>query len=673
MHLGPLLVRSLRMSISEMANTTGLFGNPQLHKPEGFDLATQEALQYSTKLVQQISEMADRPSVEIIHKMDELSDVLCRVADLAECIRQVHPNPKVAESAQNACVSLNNYVEELNTSTDLHHALRNLMQKEEFTKFDKVTQRTAESFMHDFEISGIHLEESAREKVVTLNHQILELSHEFLQNTTLPVQIPISECPPFLLQEFSSNSQSAFIDHVPLLSSDSKLRALSYLIYYSIIPRQQEVFSLLLSLRHKLATLVGYPTFSHRVLKSSMAENPQTVSEFLERLSNKILPLAKEEAAKMKALKLEIGDQVNPHSVQPWDVTFLNSVAQQRCSPDMKGIKEWFSLDACIGGLQNLFQKLFGVQLEPVELKKGEAWDPLVQKFAFIDKNEGLLGYTYCDLHARPGKQVPDCHFTIQGSRELPNGTNQLPIITLCCNVQPGTPTLLSQHSVENLFHEMGHALHSMLGRPKYQNVTGTRCSTDFAEVPSILMEYFLSDSRVLESFARHYKTNDPLPKTLMEGFQLSRSIFPAFDTQIQVLYAIMDQQFHGEHPLRKSTVDLFAELHNQYVPLEYVPQTASFLRFTHLYGYAAKYYSYLWSRAVASLIWNTCFKSDPFSQAMGHRYREMLKYGGGIHPKTLVRDMLGFEPTISDLVEALFADVVEHRARTAKVFHFSD
>jgi len=110
------------MSISEMANTTGLFGNPQLHKPEGFDLATKEALQYSAKLVQQISEMADRPSVEIIHKMDELSDVLCRVADLAECIRQVHPDPKVAESAQNACVSLNNYVEELNTSTDLHHA-----------------------------------------------------------------------------------------------------------------------------------------------------------------------------------------------------------------------------------------------------------------------------------------------------------------------------------------------------------------------------------------------------------------------------------------------------------------------------------------------------------------------------------------------------------------------
>ena len=653
-----------------MANTTGLFGNPQLRKPEGFDLATQEALQESAKLVHQISEMAERPTVEVIHKMDELSDVLCRVADLAECIRQVHPDPKVAESAQNACISLNNYVEELNTSTDLHCALRNLMQGDEFTKLDKVTQRTAESFMHDFEISGIHLEQSAREKAVALNQQILELSHEFLQNTTLPVQIPINECPPFLLQEFSSNSQGIFVDHVPLLSSDSKLRALSYLVYYSIIPRQLEVFSSLLSLRHELAMLVGYPTYSHRVLKSSMADNPQTVAEFLERLSSKILPLAKEEAVRMKRLKLEIGDQVNPDTLQPWDITYLNAVAQQRYSPDMKGIKEWFSLDACIGGLRNLFQKLFGVQLEPVELNKGEVWDPLIQKFAFIDEKEGLLGYTYCDLHSRPGKQVSDCHFTIQGSRELPNGTNQLPIITLCCNIQPGTPTLLSQHSVENLFHEMGHALHSMLGRPKYQNVTGTRCSTDFAEVPSILMEYFLSDSRVLESFARHYKTNDPLPKTLMEGFQLSRSIFPAFDTQLQVLYAIMDQRFHGEHPLRRSTVDLFAELHNQYAPLEYVPQTAFFLRFAHLYGYAAKYYSYLWSRAVASLIWNTCFKSDPFSQATGQRYREMLKYGGGIHPRTLVCDMLGFEPTISDLVDALCADVVEHQARIAKGVH---
>lgn len=656
--LWPVRTSGLRMN-----EATGLFDNPQLCTPDGFDVATQQALQGSAKLVQQISEMANKPSVEVIEKMDELSDVLCRVADLAECIRQVHPDAKFVQKAQEACILINNYVEELNTSTDLHRALRNLMyESDEFAKLDKVTQRTAESFMHDFEISGIHLGEAAREEVVKLNSQILELSHKFLENTTIPVQIPVKQCPPFLTQAFSSNSKHVLIDHIPFTDPDSKLRALSYILYYSTIPQQREVLELLLSARHKLATLVGYKTFSHRVLKSTMAENPQTVAEFLEKLSERILPLAKEEVAKMKSLKLEVGDQVNADIIQPWDAAYLTSVASRRCVADLKGAKEWFSFDACISGLQNLFQKLFAVKLVPVTLKKGEAWNDLVQKFAFVDEKEGILGYTYCDLHARPGKVVSDCHFTIQGARELPDGSYQLPIITLCCNIQPGSPTLLSQQSVENLFHEMGHALHSMFGRPKYQNVTGTRCSTDFAEVPSILMEYFLTDSRVLESFAVHYITKAPLPKTLMEGFQLSRSIFPAFDTQMQIMYAIMDQRFHGEHPLGKSTVELFADLHSQYAPIEYVPQTAFFLRFNHLYGYAAKYYSYLWSRAVASLIWNSCFKDDPFSPEMGQKYRKMLTYGGGIHPRTLIRDMLGFEPTISDLVDALHSDVVQHR-----------
>ena len=168
-----------------------------------------------------------------------------------------------------------------------------------------------------------------------------------------------------------------------------------------------------------------------------------------------------------------------------------------------------------------------------------------------------------------------------------------------------------------------------------------------------------------------HYITKAPLPKTLMEGFQLSRSIFPAFDTQMQIMYAIMDQRFHGEHPLGKSTVELFADLHNQYAPIKYIPQTTFFLRFNHLYGYAAKYYSYLWSRAVASLIWNSCFKDDPFSPEMGQKYRKMLTFGGGIHPRTLIHDMLGFEPTISDLVDALHSDVVKHRDKISNILIF--
>lgn len=488
--------------LSVLPKRSGLFDNPGLSSPEGFDAATEKALLEATTLVKNIIENAENPSVEIVQMFDELSDVLCQVADLAECIRLVHPDAKTKEKASNACVVLTTYVEELNTSTSLHRALKNFIESEGFSETDEVTRRTAESFMHDFEISGIHLEDSAREQVVKLNKQILEVSHQFLQNINQPAVIDKEQCPPFLAEKFPSDSKRIVLTHVPYHSPDSKLRALSYLIFYGIFPKQQKTLEALLSLRHKLAALVGYPTYAHRVLESLMAGGPETVSEFLEALSRKILPLAREEAEEMRALKLEFGDQVNPQVLQPWDIIFTTSLAEKKyLQHGLDSVRNWFSLDSCLAGLGNLFNSLFGVKLEPVSVKDGETWDHSVQKYAFVDETEGLLGYTYLDFYDRHEKMASDCHFTIKGGRELCDSSYQLPIITLCCNFQQpsaGKPTLLSQRSVENLFHEMGHALHSMLGRPKYQNVTGTRCSTDFAEVPSILMEFF---SRIAESF----------------------------------------------------------------------------------------------------------------------------------------------------------------------------
>ena len=144
----------------------------------------------------------------------------------------------------------------------------------------------------------------------------------------------------------------------------------------------------------------------------------------------------------------------------------------------------------------------------------------------------------------------------------------------LVCNFPSPTklaPPLLNIGMVENLFHEMGHAMHSMLARTKYQHVTGTRCSTDFAEVPSVLMESFALDPRVMKRFAKHYVTGQELSEEFIEKIHLSKTMFTSLETTTQAFYAVVDQVFHGRHPLGKSTTSVLAQLQKDHFPIPYV------------------------------------------------------------------------------------------------------
>lgn len=643
----------------------GLFNLKDFSTPDSFVTATQTALYESKTIVNEI--ISCRPDITVIQKMDKLSNTLCNVADLGECIRQLHPDPEMIQNAQEACMAIGNYVEELNTNPQLYNSLKALVNSKQYESFDEVTKCTAETFLHDFEINGIHLESSKRDKVVELSSSILDTSYQFHYNTSLPTQVPKKSCPSPLIKCFQESNGYIHVDHIPYYDTNADVRALSYLLFYGRNTGQETLLGNLLNARQQLATLVGYPTFAHRVLKSSMARDPATVQAFLDALNKKILPLAKREVNEMVRLKQEMKPlQGDSDTIRPWDISIVTAERQKQSKLlNIHSVQNYFSLSDCISGLDTIFKALFGIRLQLVPIKDGEVWDTKVLKLAFVHDTEGVIGYTYADLLARSGKLASDCHFTIRGGCELQMDdvvtSYQLPVITLCCSIESDP---LSQHAVENLFHEMGHALHSMLGRSKYQNVTGTRCSTDFAEVPSILMEFFLADSRVLSKFAKHYKTREPISSDSIKSFQFSNHFFPAYETQTQIFHAAMDLSLHSE-PLKagETVLDRYAFLHSKYSPIEHIPNTATVSRFNHFYSYAAKYYSYLWSRAVASLIWKSCFANDPFSAESGAKYRDLLRHGGGIHPTTLVKNLLGYDPSISDLVNALYDNVIKKQS----------
>ncbi|XP_015258710.1 PREDICTED: mitochondrial intermediate peptidase [Cyprinodon variegatus] len=555
----------------------GLFGVPELSCPAGFQVATQTALRNTELLLHRVC--CSPPGLETVQCFDQLSDGLCKVADLADFIKVAHPDPAYREAAEKTCIEIGTVVEKLNTNVELCKSLKNLLDNPKaVAELDPDTKRVAELFMFDFEISGIHLDDKLRKEAVALHVKLLDLSNEFLIGSHVPNRIAKSAIPEHLQVHFASEGSFIQIGGLHADSPDDLPGSLS------------RVFPCL---------------------------QPNACWDRLWPL----LTLCRKRTAKDFQMMREMKKKLNPRNAElmPWDHPFLSGVLRaERYNIEPSLYSPYFSLGACMEGLNNLFSQLYGVSLMSEHPGAGEVWSEDVRKLAVVHETEGLLGYIYCDFFQRRDKPHQDCHFTIRGGRWCQETDQyQLPVVVLMLSLPHPTksaPTLLTPGMMENLFHEMGHAMHSMLGRTRYQHVTGTRCATDFAEVPSILMEYFATDYRVISQFARHYETGQPLPESMVTRLCESKKVCGAADTQLQIFYAALDQIYHSQ-PHNRSTTEILKEMQEKFYGLPYIPNTAWQLRFSHLIGYGAKYYSYLMSRAVASMVWKQCFVQDPLNR----------------------------------------------------------
>ncbi|XP_035767500.1 mitochondrial intermediate peptidase-like [Neolamprologus brichardi] len=624
----------------------GLFGVPELSCPAGFQVATETALKNTERLVEKAC--SSSPGVQTVQCFDQLSDELCKVADLADFIKVAHPDPAFREAAEKTCIEIGTVVEKLNTNVELCKSLKNLLDNPDIVaQLDPDTRRVADLFMFDFEISGIHLDDTLRKEAVALHVKLLDLNNEFLVGSHMPNRIARSAIPEHLHLNFATEGSFIQIGGLhadspsDLISSNSPKICNSGGLGDSKLPTGMNV-SLL---AWQPVQGVSLPSAKCMLGLARAPVDPETAKDF----------------KMMRGMKKKLSPR---HSeLMPWDHPYLSGVLRaERYNIEPSLYSPYLSLGSCMEGLNNLFSQLYGVSLMSEQPRAGEVWSEDVRKLAVVHETEGLLGYIYCDFFHRQDKPHQDCHFTIRGGRQCQEtGQYQLPVVVLMLSLPhptKGAPTLLTPGMMENLFHEMGHAMHSMLGRTRYQHVTGTRCATDFAEVPSILMEYFATDYRVISQFARHYETGQPLPESMVARLCESKKVCGAADTQLQIFYAVLDQIYHRE-PQNRSTTEILKDMQQKFYGLPYAPNTAWQLRFSHLIGYGAKYYSYLMSRAVASMVWKQCFIEDPLNREMGERYRrEMLAHGGAKEPMLMVEGMLQRRPTIGDFVDALVSEL---------------
>ncbi|XP_073957719.1 mitochondrial intermediate peptidase [Choristoneura fumiferana] len=658
-----------RPIFDSLRERTGLFNKPELTSFEGFNILKEQAISATDRLIDEATSGPSRPMVEIF---DELSDTLCKVADLAEFVRIAHPQSHFASAAEDACISVSGVVEKLNTHKGLYEALRDSVKRG--TSGD---QHLAELFLFDFEQSGIQLEDKRRRKVVGLNNLILQTGQRFMAGAARPRRVPRDAVPQNVRQFFSTEGDDIIVSGVYAECGDAAAREAAYRLYLAPDSHQDELLTSTLEARHDLASVCGFGCYADRAIKASTMETAANVRQFLDVLSDNLYDRAKIDFDAM--LKMKKKETPYQEDLACWDTPYFTHKAKtQLLNVANSDFSPYFSLGGCMEGLNMLCQELYGISLKSEEMLPGESWAPDVYKLAVVQEQEGLLGHIYCDLYERPGKPHQDCHFTIQGGKLLPDGSYQNPIVVVMLSLSGGHrsgPALLSPGAVDNLFHEVGHALHSMLARARYQHVSGTRCPTDLAELPSVLMEYFASSPQVVRRFARHFQTREAMPEHMLQRLCASKYLFGASEMQLQVFYSALDQRYHGaDASCGGKTTDVLRDVQKQYYGLPYVQNTAWQHRFSHLIGYGAKYYSYLISRALAWSVWKRSFEAQPLSRSAGDALRHgVLCHGGARPPQVLLREYLGTEVTPNKLAMALIEELDYHKDHLDSVFKIAE
>lgn len=680
--------------------STGLFQNRYLTDSHGFEEFANTTLEKAKGIVDKvISATSDDDYREITRDLDRLSDLLCRVIDLSDFVRATHPDARIQAAATKAYAMMFEYMNVLNTTTGLDEQLNIAMQTPDVVDAWSAEELVvAEILQKDFAKSAIDLPRAQRDRFVTLSQEISEIGPDFVDSMA-----PAKDCitfqssslrgmDPVLAREYTKWGQVSLptvggVSVAALRSvQDEDIRKTIFMASRTSSARTLNTLETMLRKRGELAKLSGFDSYGHLALGDKMARSPESVNQFLQAMARDNGAIVEVEMAELLKAKVAYTNSTST-IVQPWDRDYymaqvMSSANSKTRNPDF--LSSFFSLGTVIQGLSRLFSRLYGIRFVPREPMPGETWNSDVRRLDVVSETDGHVAVLYCDLFSRPGKSPNPAHFTLRCSREITKSEleeashsphalfaspdelandgmatsntsgvlMQLPTIALICDfatIKGNKPSLLSFNEVSTLFHEMGHAIHSILGRTRLQNVSGTRCATDFAELPSVLMEHFASDPAVLSLFARHYETDQPLPYEMVAERLALDKRFEGSDTENQILLSMVDQAYHSPLAMSRSfdTTKIYHQLQHTYGVLPADPPKTSWQGFFgHLFGYGSTYYSYLFDRVLAKRVWQVVFASGHDQKSIdresGERMKEkVLKWGGGRNPWWCLAEVL--------------------------------
>ncbi|MGF1550606.1 MAG: M3 family metallopeptidase [Sphingomonadaceae bacterium] len=569
--------------------------------------------------------------------------------------------------------------DEIILDEDLFERVKAVYEAREDTGLDARQQRLVTRIYDQFVRRGANLGPAEKERLSAYNQELAQLFAEFSERVLADessyiaaTEAELAGVPESVRQGLAAaaeekglppgsyaimNTRSA-VDPVLSFADDRSLREK---VWKAFVNRgdnsdendTNEIVARIVKLRADRADLLGYETHAHWRMQDTMAEDPAKAQELMMRVWPAAVARVKEEVADMQALADSLGHDI---TIAPWDYRYYQEkVRKARYDLDQAEIKPYFALDNMIEAMFWSAGRLYDLGFEEVT-GTVPVFHPDVRAFEVTDTRSGeLVGLFYMDNYARTGKRSGAWATTYRSRAGLLEddivlGSNNNNFV----KPAPGEPVLISLDDAETLFHEFGHALHYFLSDVYYPSFLGT--PRDFVEYPSQVNENWLLTREVLDRFARHYETGEPMPQELVDKIKASEKFNQGFATAEYLASALVDMALHTDpdgivdpDAFEREMVEKIG-LPDELVLRHRLPH------FNHLFAsdsYSAGYYSYLWSEVMDADTWAAFEEAGSFwDRETADRFREyILATGNAIDRAEAYRMFRGRDPEVEALL----------------------
>ncbi|UIJ40770.1 oligopeptidase A [Vibrio kanaloae] len=656
-------------------------------KPEHVKPAVEQVIEACRNKIEQVLEGNTSPSWDnLVAPIEEVDDRLSRIWSPVSHMNSVVNSDELRDAYESCLPALSEYGTWVGQHKGLFEAYKAIKASEAFSALNRAQQKTITDALRDFELSGIGLPADEQHRYGEISKRMSELGSQFSNNVldaTMGWSKQITDVselaglPESALAAAKAAAESKEQEgYLLTLDIPSYLPVMTYCdnqelrkeLYEAYVTRASdrgpnagkwdntEIITEQLKLRHEVARMLGFNTYSEKSLSTKMAETPDQVLSFLNDLAVKAKPQGEREVEELRQFAEK---EFGVSELNLWDITYYSEKQKQNLFEiSDEELRPYFPESNVVSGLFEVLNRVFGMSV--TEREGVDTWHDSVRFFDIFDATGALRGSFYLDLYAREHKRggawMDDC----RGRRITESGELQTPVAYLTCNFNKPVgdkPALFTHDEVVTLFHEFGHGIHHMLTQVEAGAVSGINgVPWDAVELPSQFLENWCWEEEALSFISGHFETGEALPKEMLEKMLAAKNFQSAMFILRQLEFGLFDFTLHTEYDpeVGARVLETLADVKSKVSVLPSLDWNRFSHSFGHIFagGYSAGYYSYLWAEVLSADAFSAFEEEGIFNTETGNRFlSNILEMGGSEEPMELFKRFRGREPNIDAML----------------------